>query len=328
MREKMLEDINIRMAQLQVVEEEETKVVFECDTRQLEQTISVLGQLIERYTISNPEYPSILQPRFSVGKQGTAEGELDNPRGVAVDEKSKLIYIANTDNISIFSMTGEFIDRFCMGQVIRPYGIAISGNNVFVSDSGSDCLYKFLLPKFQLLTKVGKEGTGVDEFRNPNYLTVTRDKYVLVADCFNDRIVVMNPDLKHTRYFKHHTLTRPFDVKVKHETVYTLSNHDRPHIHTFVLYGEYDFHSFVARDIEGIDPVRKSYSFCIDKEGDILITDITVGNIKVFSQEGVLLDVIRETQFRKIIQPHGITLTNRNKIICTSYETNFGLHIC
>ena len=44
MREKMLEDIDTKMAQLQVVKE--TQVVFECDTQQLEQTISVLGQLI------------------------------------------------------------------------------------------------------------------------------------------------------------------------------------------------------------------------------------------------------------------------------------------
>ena len=47
------------------------------------------------------------------------------------------------------------------------------------------------------------------------------------------------------------------------------------------------------------------------------------------SQEGILLHVIREAQYRdKIIQPHGITLTDTNKIICTSYDTNFGLHIC
>ena len=43
MREKILEDIDTKMAQLQVVEKN-TEVVFECDTRQLEQTISVLGQ--------------------------------------------------------------------------------------------------------------------------------------------------------------------------------------------------------------------------------------------------------------------------------------------
>ena len=166
MREKMLEDIDTRMAQLQVVEKE-TEVVFECDTRQLEQTISVLGQLIQRKIVSTPDYPALLQPSVSVGKQGRAKGELDSPRGVAFDEKSKLIYVANQRgifipaNISVFSITGEYIDRFWQGK-INPFGIAISENNVFVSDL-SHCVYKFTLPKFQLVTKVGKQGTGVGE---------------------------------------------------------------------------------------------------------------------------------------------------------------------
>ena len=55
MREKITEDIYKKMKQLQVVEKE-TEIVFECDTRQLEQTISVLGQLIEKEIISIPKY--------------------------------------------------------------------------------------------------------------------------------------------------------------------------------------------------------------------------------------------------------------------------------
>ena len=145
MREKMLEDIDTKMVQLQVVEKE-TEVVFECDTQPLEQTVSVLGQLIERDIISTPDYPALSQPSVSVGKGGTADEELYWPTGVAVDEKSKLIYVATGGEgrryfyryISLFSMTGEYIDRFCKGQAWDPFGIVISGdNNLFVSDLGS-----------------------------------------------------------------------------------------------------------------------------------------------------------------------------------------------
>ena len=90
----MIEDIDNRMKQLQLLEKE-TEVVFVCDTRQLEQSISVLGQLIERDIISTPDYPTLLQPSISVGKRGIAEGELLFPNGVAFEEKSKLIYVAD-----------------------------------------------------------------------------------------------------------------------------------------------------------------------------------------------------------------------------------------
>ena len=329
-REKMLEDIDTKMAQLQVVENE-TEVVFECDTRQLEQTISVLGQLIQREIISTPYYPALLQSSVSVGKEGTAKGELYRPRGVAFDEKSKLIYVANggifmnSGNISVFSITGEYTDRFCQGQV-NPYGIAISANNVFVSDRGSHCVYKFTLPRFQLVTKVGKEGTGVREFKSPRYLSVTTDRSVLVADCGNDRIVVMNTDLKHTRYIKHQTMTRPIDVKVNNNKLYVLSTQDSPCLHVFSLTGE-KISSLITLDVKGNAQVRECYSFCFDKKQNILTADNGAGIIKVFSQEGALLHSVGDTQDRdKTIIPHGITLTDSNNIVCTS-ETNFGLHI-
>ena len=321
MREKMLEDIDTRMTQLQVVEKE-TEVVFECDTRQLEQTISVLGQLIEREIISTPDYPALLQPSVSVGKKGRAEGELDFPRGVAVDEKSKLIYVANIGNISVFSMTGEYIDRFCEGQVNSPWGIAISeDNNVFVSDKGSYCIYKFKLPKFQLVTKVGRSGTDINQFWSPSYLTVTTDSSVLVADWNNHRIVVMNTDLKHKRYIKHQTMTYPTDVKVNNNKVYILSEQDSSCLHVFSLTGE-KIRSLITSD------TQMCFSFCFDKKQNILMSDLGAGNIKVFSQEGALLHTLGDTQGEdKTIKPQGMTLTDTNKIICTSYQTNFGLHM-
>ena len=333
MREKMLEDIDSKLTQLQVVEKE-TEVVLECDTRQLEQTISVLGQLIEREIISTPDYPTLLQPSVSVGKKGTAEGELEWPREVAVDEKSKLIYVADTGydrgtgNISVFSMTGEYIDRFCEGQVHRPCGIVISeDNDVFVSDTGFDCVYKFKLPKFQLVTKVGKNVIGVSKFDYPCHLAVTTDRSVLVADRYNNRIAMMDTNLKHKRYIKHPTMITPTDVKVNNNKVYVLSYQDSPCLHVFSLTGE-KIRSLITRDYGGNAQVRRCFSFCLDKKQNILMADYTAGNIKVFSQEGALLHTLGDTQGRdKTIRPTEVTLTDTNKIICTSQMTNFGLHI-
>ena len=328
-REKMLEDIDTKLTQLQVVEKE-TEVVFDCDTRQLEQTISVLGQLIERETISTPDYPTLLQPSVSVGKIGRAEGELIWPYGVAVDEKSNLIYVVDrgyynvAGSISVFSITGEYIDRFCRGQVKYPYGIVIGGDNdLFVSDIGSHCVYKFKLPKFQLVTKVGKYGTGEREFSYPRYLTVTTDRSVLVADCHNNRIAVMNTDLKHKRYITHQTMTSPLDVKVNNNKLYVLSDEDNECLHVFSLTGE-KIRSLIICNIQ----VSKYNSFCLDKKQNILMSDTEARNIKVFSQEGALLHTLGDTQDRdKTIIPHGIALTDTNKIICTSHDTHFRMLI-
>ena len=77
-RDKLVEDIETKMRQLEVVERE-LELTFECDTRQLEETISVLGQLVERENLPIPNYPALLEPRISVGKRGTGQREFDCP---------------------------------------------------------------------------------------------------------------------------------------------------------------------------------------------------------------------------------------------------------
>ena len=195
MRERMTEEIDTKMRDLQV-SQKETEVVFKCDTTQLEQTISLLGQLVEREIVSTPDYPALQQPSVSVAKEGTAEGELYWPNRVAFDEKSQRIYVPNgvpfgSGNINVFSVTGEYIDRVCERQVSYPYGITISGDSVFVSDTGLHCVFKFKFPTFISVSKVGKKRTGVGELRFPRGLTVG-DGYVYVADRDNNRIAVMS----------------------------------------------------------------------------------------------------------------------------------------
>ena len=330
MRERITEEIDTKMQDLQVTQKE-TEVVFECDTTQLEQTISVLGQLVEREIVSTPDYPALQQPSLSVAKSGTAEGELQFPRHVAFDEKSQRIYVTNTEfggnsNISVFSVTGEYIDRVCGRQFSSPSGIAISEDNVFVSDTWFHCVFKFQFPTFISVSKVGKRGTGVGEFRYPYSLTVA-DGYVYVADCDNNRIAVMTTGLQHSNYITHQTMTNPYDVKVNNNKLYVLSDTDNPCLHVFSLTGE-KIRSLITRDADGNAQVRRCLSFCLDKKLNILMADYGSHNIKVFSQEGALLHTLGDTQDGdKTITPEGIALTDSNKIICTSFGINFLLHI-
>ena len=330
MRERMTEEIDTKMQDLQVTQKE-TEVVFECDTTQLEQTISVLGQLVEREIVSTPDYPALQQPSVSVAKLGTAEGELFWPNRVAFDEMSQRIYVTNAllfggGNINVFSVTGEYIDRVCEGQFDCPCGIAISGENVFVSDTGLNCVFKFKFPTFISVGKLGKKGTGVGEFRYPRGLTVA-DGYVYVGDYYNNRIAVMSTGLQHSNYITHQTMKRPCDVRVNNKQLYVLSDTDSPCLHVFSPTGE-KIHSLITRDYDGNAQVRRCESFCIDKKLNILMADYGAHKIKVFSQEGALLHTLGDTQAGdKTIRLYGIALTDNNRIICTSVDTNFKLRI-
>ena len=328
MRARMLEEIETKMRQLEVVERE-VDLTFECDTRQLEETISVLGQLRD---VSIPNYPALLEPRISVGKEGAGQGALGRPNGIVFDENTQLVYVTDRGfylknaGISVFSVTGEYINTFCEGLFEVPIGIAINGNEVFVSDTSLHSILHFKLPGFQLITKVGKKGTGKGEFSSPRQLTVANGS-VFVADTDNNRIVVMTCKLKFQKSISHASMTGPRDVKLLDNKVFVLSWSDNPCLHVFSQSGG-KLRSFITRDKRGNEQVKEGYFFCFDKQQNILISDFSDRSIKVFSQEGALLHTLGYTQEEEeIIKPMGIVVTNDNKIICASSYTMYRLHI-
>ena len=74
-----------------------------------------------------PDYDKLQTPTIFTGKEGRAQGELCYPYGVAIDEATHQIFVANNINhrVEIFSETGEYVCQLGVGQPLRPHGIAI-----------------------------------------------------------------------------------------------------------------------------------------------------------------------------------------------------------
>ena len=329
-RTKMSSEFDEKLKQLEVKPKE---FELECDTQQLEDSIASLGQLIEREVIAIPKYSTLLQPALSFGKEGTEENNLKLPRSVAYDEKTKLIYIVNSNHstacIKSFSVTGEYRDTFCTSMFHCPIGIALRGEQVYVTDSLLHSIFHFKLPDFKLLGRVGKEGSGKGEFYFPQQLTIAPNGSVLVADCDNHRVVVMDPKLNYKRAIKHESMRQPVDVKLLRDRVYILSYRDSLCLHEFTQSGK-KIRSFITCGENDTDMVKEVYSFCFDRQNNILVCDYSTERINVFSPEGNLLHqlgCLQDKEKEKRIKPRSVVITNDNDIICASYKTLFGLHV-
>ncbi len=79
------------------------------------------------------------------GRKGTSKGELDWPRGIAVDG-SGLVYVSvyNNHHVSVFTSEGGFVTSFTEGvtKLNAPRGIAVGSNGV-VYVSLNNCIEKF-----------------------------------------------------------------------------------------------------------------------------------------------------------------------------------------
>ena len=334
MQERMVAEMEAKRAELQANVPPPQEVRFVCDTRDLEEHISRLGEIV-RIDIPPippmpviPDYAAFQQPIVAVGKQGSAPGELHLPQGVSIELESGHIYVADMRNhrIQIFSQTGDCLNQFSHQHLKSPCGIFIHLDNIYVTDTKQHAIFQFKLPDLTMIKRVGKRGSGNEEFNSPMQLAISPNQHLYVADRDNHRLQILSANLSFQDSLRHQAMSQPVDVKFSNNEMFVLSWEDNPCLHVFSLSGEKS-RSLVTRGRIGMQ-VCRPFSFCLDGHNNIVISDCFADNIRVFSPEGDLLHTIGQQghQAGMFTYPSGIAINN-NKLICVSYNSNFGLQI-
>ena len=131
------------------------------------------------------------------GEEGSKNGEIIEPVGIAVDDEGQ-VYVADTGNrrVQVFDPDGKFVKVLSVSGweefYSEPY-LAISGPDLFVTDS-----YNHRAARYrdgQLIYSWGTSGSGNGEFNRPIGIAVDSQGLVYVADTLNHRIQQFNlPD--------------------------------------------------------------------------------------------------------------------------------------
>ena len=311
----------------QVLDPVESRSKLKCDTRDLEMSISRLFEIVE-VPVNVPRYTTCHTSVVATGKQGDAPGGLSWPQGVAIHEESHQIFVANflKNGVEIFSETGEFISQLGVGQLSNPCGIAIHGDSLYVI-----CLYVSTVSQFSLIEmrhvrRIGGEGSNNGQFNYPHQLTADLTGRVFIADCYNDRICIHDPDLNHLRNITHPSMSRPFDVKVSRDCLYVLCPNNNPCMLVLTLEGDM-LHSLIIRG-DGVHVLEPRF-FSLDPLNNFILSDCDSHSIRVFSPEGNLLHTIgREGHHPGMFhRPTGVAITPNGRLVCVSWNMNCGLQI-
>ena len=331
---KIVTDLEAKMSEMQVAAPPQV-VSYLCDTQDLEERISRLGEIVQLETppiphmSAIPNYATFQQPIVGVGKQGSAPGEFKGPSGVSIDTESGHIYVVDISNkrIQIFSETGDHLNQFGHQHLIRPWGILIHQDSIYVTDTNQHAIFLFKLPELTMVKRVGERGSGNEEFNYPRQLAISPNQHLYVADTNNNRIQILSKDLAFQDSLRHQTMTRPVDVKFTNNEMFVLSCVDNPCIHVFTLSGEKS-RSLVTRG--GIEmQVSMVFFFCLDARNNIVISDCYAHAIKVFSPAGDLLHKIGQKghQAGMFNLPYGIAILNNTKLVSVSENYSFALQI-
>ena len=150
----------------------EVQLEVKCVTRELERSISRLGEIAE-VSVYVPHYATCHTPVVATGKEGDAPGELNCPLGVAIHEDTHQIFVVNlrSKRVDIFFETGEFFHQLGVGQLSTPLGIAIHGDSLYVSCPGDLTVSKFSLTELCLVRRIGGRESDNGQFNEPRQLT-------------------------------------------------------------------------------------------------------------------------------------------------------------
>ena len=332
-QERILAGLDEKLAEVRTLLPE-TRVIFRGRSQELEQLIRGVGEVVEEVAavepLNVPKYQDI-GPIVAVAKRGQTCGHLWSPRGVAIEPNTNQIYIAegmvDASRVSVFSATGEFLGTFTHQQMRNPWGIAVHGDSVYVTDIVEHSVFHFKVgADIHFRKKIGSRGSGDLQFNDPRQLTVSVDGEVFVADRCNSRIQVLDRDLQFQRCLSHDSLRYPCDVKLTPDEIYVLTDWDSPCVYVLSYAGE-KIRSLVTRGA-GMLVIEPAF-FCLDENGNMVISDRGASQVKIVSGEGALLHTIGTPghEVGGLTKPFGIALTSELKLVVASLNDNYRLQI-
>jgi DNA-binding beta-propeller fold protein YncE len=148
------------------------------------------------------DYVEVFHPSLSsapvteFGGSGSGNGEFNNPSAVAIDGSGN-IYVADASNpqtgnnqrVQIFSSSYAYSSQFSIGADSDIYGMALSGGNIYLADSGTGQVEEYSTAGVFLTA-----GLGISPTHSPSPDSlVFIGSNLLVGDYNNNQLYLVTP---------------------------------------------------------------------------------------------------------------------------------------
>ena len=224
------------------------------------------------------------------------------------------IYIADEANqrVQVFSNNGDYIFKFCE-KMNQPRCICISKNTVLVTQYGGHRVNKYEL-RGKLIKSFGSNGNGEGYFNAPLGVDVSDiNRNIYVCDYNNKRVQILTEELQFHSILGLGIFTFPCDVKVTRDKVLVLDQSDPC---MFIFSSKHTLtNRLISRGVG--KQTNNPYCFDIDRDYNIIMSDINNCCVYVFNSEGEQINKFgKQGQgIGEFSLPYGIALDNSGHII-------------
>ena len=138
-----------------------------------------------------------LDPVLTIGRSGSGDGELQQPRNVAVSPDGKRVYICDSGNnrIQYFDENGNYMGQWNIANGVRfsePWGIAVDTNgNVYVADTWNNRIAKFDEDGKYITAWTAQDPYNPGgSFYGPRAIAISSENIIYVCDTGYKRIMI------------------------------------------------------------------------------------------------------------------------------------------
>ena len=224
------------------------------------------------------------------------------PIGVAVsNDGSTVVSERNCHSITVLNREGMRIGSFGLegnerGQLMFPQGVAITPKRTILVVDSEHRIQEFAMEDdfYTHLSCVGTLGNGPLQFNCPYGITVNKTTgQVFIADRYNHRVQVLNPDLTFSHMFGSQgsgqgELYCPHDVAIDSKGFVFVTDSNNNRLQKFTTDGQ--FVSLLK--IEGVDP--RPSGIAIDDNDMVYINSINTDDVTVYTTNGEYIGIIKK----------------------------------
>ena len=256
------------------------------------------------------DYSAIKCPVWS--HDGTVSGEITIPAQLAIDCKTQNIFVTDYDAERIQVFDGEGNHLYQISTPPYPAGITLSDEYIFVATY--DKLVKIEKSNNQSIKSVETENKvwGIDTNTNTE---------IYGCEINKQSIVVFDKDLKFLKRIKLRATqvtsnTRTNCIKLYEDKMYVMF-YDLFSSLPFLLQ-IFNLEGELVKCLIKENEISHSDFFSIDRLGNIIVTDWSENQIKIFSKEGDVLHTITSAMLpgdQEFSCPRGVAIDKQNRII-------------
>ena len=236
--------------------------------------------------------PHQYQFAFQFGLKGKEQGQFDEPRGIAVNDKTRTIAVSDSENkrVQMFSFEGNFLREIPLKG--KPISLAFT-------ESG-DLLVRFLFDnRILLFTENGQfiSYIGGEQVKNPLNVSVSSDGRIVTSDFYDMTIKVLTADGKNLlQSFKAAGCDKCPDFIVYNQEKFFASFSSACRVMVFNNAGEYLYD--IGSKGSGDGQFLKPFGLAIDKFNRLIVCDVRNSRLQLFSLDGKYITKIAGSFFK------------------------------